>query len=152
MATTLRLRKADLELLAAVDTHVTCENGESISAKQVRAWSIFYERVLTAEMRPRKTSVLSVTAAIEAFRGVLGKRLVVPAGNPGAGWYAQLQNRINSSGLTPELCRTAAEMAAVMWKGPIKAESVIRQADVLLSDAAEAAVEAPQEVPDMTEL
>ncbi len=148
---TIRLRKVDLEMLAEVDTHVTCEAG-TLSAKQIKGWSAFYERVMAAEIKP--ACVLSVKAAIESFRGVLGGRLVLPAGNPGAGWFSQMQKRINSSGLTVPLCLEAARLAGLEWKGPIKAESIIRQADVLLSEAGwgGSARTAPPEREDMVEL
>ncbi len=48
-----------------------------------------------------------------------------------------------------------ARAAGVAWRGPIKAESIIRQADVLLSEAgAEVNVQgaAPQVIESMTEL
>lgn len=154
MPVTLRLRKADLEVLATVDSLL--ETADGLTGKQMKAWSSLYERVLTAEMRPRKSKpALSVVAAIECFRGVLGKRLVVPAGNPGPSFWAPLQNRINASGLTPDHCTEAARAAGFAWKGPIKAESIIRQADVLLSEAgalANVPQETPQEVESMTEL
>ncbi len=152
--TTLRLRKSDLEILAEADSFMMCGSG-AISAKQEKAWSSFYERVLKAEMKPRgvKKHGPSVTDALALFRGVLGLRLVIPAGNPGASWYAPLQKRINDSGLTPEHLVEAAKLAADTWKGPIKAESIIRQADVLLSGAGWGSPgAAPQEHHDLEEL
>lgn len=152
MPVRITLRKKDLEILAAVD-----EVGLSLdfSAKQMKLWSSFYERVLAAEMKPRKkASGLTVAQAIEIFRGALGRRLVVPAGTPGPEWFIALQRRINSSGLTAELAKAAAETAGATWKGSIKAESIIRQADTLLSDSNRDYLGAslPAEAVDMTEL
>ncbi len=154
MAVTLRLRKIDLEMLAEVDT-VLGALGDEISSKQLKAWSNFYDRVVAAELKPRrsKPAGISVMEAIETFRGVLGKRLVVPAGQATAMWWAPLQKRISASGLTRAHCEEAARVAAATWKGPIKAESIIRQADTLLSEyQAEVSDLAPLEVEDMQEL
>lgn len=154
MSITIRLRKADLEILAIADAVMDGRHGRVGSAHS-RAWSSLMERVTAAEMRPRKPKPsISVNAAVTAFRGVLGNRLVMPAGNPGPGWWSQLQSRLNASGMTEALCTEAARAAGSAWRGPIKAESIIRQADVLLSEAgAEAnAPAAPQEVEDMQDL
>lgn len=86
-----------------------------------------------AEVAPRKKSTaLSVGAAIEVLRGVLGRRLVLPPGKLTAGWCAQMSNFLGKYGLTHELLKTAAVQASYEWQGNIKAESVIRQADKLI--------------------
>lgn len=81
----------------------------------------------------KKPKGLAVGAAIEAFRGVLGDRLVLPP-NPGPGWYAPLARRLSDMGVTTADCRRAASVAGERWRGYIKAESIIRQCDVLLSE------------------
>ncbi len=140
--TTVRLRKADLELLATIDKAI--ESGHLLVGKQVKAWSGFYERLLGAEMRPkRKVGVFSVQAAIGVIKDVLGMRAVLPAGSASQAWYAQMQKRITDSGLNHDLMKEAAGVAGMLWRGPIKVESVIRQADVLLSEASVAT--APQD-------
>ncbi len=153
MAVKLILRKADLEILAEAAQELDAVFRDKKLREQ---WASFYQRVELARLAPpKKPSVsISVNGAIEIFRGVLGKRLVLPAGNPGAGWFAPLQKRLNDSGLTKEHCEAAAKVAAVMWKGPIKAESIIRQCDVLLSDANMESVGGmlPEPAPDMAEL
>ena len=150
------LRKADLEILALADEYMTSGTG-ALSNKQEKLWSAFYERVLAAEMKPKKKGGgLTVSQAVETLQGVLPKRLVLPASwpNPGGQWFAQLQNRINASGLTAAHIKAAGQVAAAQWKGPIKAESIIRQTDVLLSDAnmEKLGLEAPEPAHDMTEL
>ena len=78
-----------------------------------------------------KASGLDVKAAVEAFRGVLGSRLILPMG---AVW-GMMQNRIRALGLTEEDCRTIATVAASDWQGKVKAESLVRQAEKLLSES-----------------
>jgi hypothetical protein len=153
----MRLRKADREILAVIDSYVESDSG-AMSPNQMKAWTSFYERVLRDELKgPKKRGGgLTVADAVKVLQGVLGRRLVLPAAFPrcGQSWYVQLQNRINASGLTAAHLTAAANVAADQWRGPIKAESLIRQADVLLADAEEveyAGEAAPQEA-DMTEL
>lgn len=85
--------------------------------------------LLAGAKRPKG---LAVGAAIEAFRGVLGNRLVLPP-NPGPSWYAPLARRLADMGVTADDCKKAAEVAEERWRGAIKAESIIRQCDTLLS-------------------
>jgi hypothetical protein len=149
----LRLRKADLEILALVNTEI--HSGAIDWDKEYKQWDSFYRRVLASQKPKDKTaSSLSVRAAIDIFRGVLGRRLIVPAGSPPPSWYITLQNRINASGLTPALAKAAAEMAGASWKGAIKAESIIRQADALLSEGHVETLSRslPEEAKDMDEL
>jgi hypothetical protein len=80
----------------------------------------------------KKPKGLAVGAAIDAFRGVLGGRLVLPP-NPGPGWYAPLARRLADMGVNADDCRRAAAEAGQRWRGMIKAESIIRQCDVLLT-------------------
>lgn len=140
MATKVLLRKEDKEILNAIDGLFTeVDLSPWLSSKQVKQWTAFHERVIRAEMTPkkRKGEGITVTRAVDVLKGVLGKRLVLPASwpNPGKMWFIPLQNRLNSSGLQKEHIEAAAKVAAAQWKGPIKAESVIRQTDTLLSDA-----------------
>ena len=132
----MRLRKSDRELLALIDTAVA--DGElDWTSKTFKAWSSFYDRVLADELKggTKKVSGLSVRRAIEVLQATMGRRCVLPAGFPKVAptWFITLQNRINASGLTEALLKQAAEAALVEWRGLIKAESVIRQADVLLA-------------------
>lgn len=158
MAIRITLRKCDLDIIEVVDDAVTNTLlvPEELSSKQLKAWSSFNERVLAAINKPKRqrAGVLSVADAIEVFRGVLGRRLVVPAGQPGPEWYAPLQKRLYASGLTALLAKKAAEVAAAQWKGSIKAESLIRQADTLLSDSNMDSIEAdlPPSATDMEDL
>ena len=156
MAIRLTLRKADLEILAVMDEIATEGTAPVLSPKQLKAWSSFHERCLAAEMKPKKNKGegISVRKAIEVFRGVLGRRLVVPAGSPSPGWWAQLQKRLNDSGITEEHAQKAAEIAGANWKGLIKAESIVRQIDTLLSEAtiSNMGTQLKPEAEDMTDL
>lgn len=135
----MRLRKSDRELLAAIDArhedgHLFTGDGEG---KLAKAWSSFYERVLSEELKKeRAAESYSVARAIEAAKGVLRSRLILPAGKPGRVWFIQLQNRINSSGLNEDLIVKAATAARDEWRGPVKFESLVRQADTLLAGTA----------------
>ena len=131
----MRLRKSDREILASLDSII--EDGTPLTGDQRKAWSSFYERVLAEEMKKERAAAgYSVKAAIEASKGVLRSRLVLPAGQPSRVWFIQLQNKINNSGLTEELITKAAEIARDTWRGPVKFESLVRQADSLLSETA----------------
>jgi hypothetical protein len=106
---------------------------------------------LDASEKPveKVSSGVSCAVAIEAFRKVLGPRLVVPP-NPGAPYWVTMTRGLQSGGYTAEQCRRIAEVAAVEWQGRIKAESLVRQGAELLTR------EAPQEeydsaVPNLTD-
>jgi hypothetical protein len=75
---------------------------------------------------------LPVARAIEAFRGVLGGRLIEPPSSA-SGVFAAMQKRLTALGLTIDNCAEVARAAGGAWTGAIKAESIIRQADRLLS-------------------
>lgn len=135
----MRLRKSDRELLAAIDARY--EDGQLFTGdgegSLAKLWSSFYARVLDEELKKsRKETGYSVRSAIEAAKGVLRSRLVLPAGKPSVVWFVQLQNRINASGLDEALIIKAATAAGEQWRGPVKFESLIRQADTLLAGTA----------------
>lgn len=87
---------------------------------------------LEAAELPVKKSGLTVSDAIAAFREVLGARLVAPPFTA-VGVLSQMKNRIAALGLTRGQCTTIAKVAAAEWRGPVKAESLCRQADTLLA-------------------
>jgi hypothetical protein len=151
----IALRKADLEILAVVDDLLD-GLAEGLSPKQHKAWSLFHERVLAAEMKPKKEKQaegIPVRTAIEIFRGALGRRLVEPVGRPSQWWFVRLQNKLNDSGVTDELARRAAEVAGAQWKGSIKVESIINNVDRLLSDSnMDLMADVKSEAQDMIEL
>ncbi len=157
MAIRFPMRKADLDIIAALDEEVTNGNGR-LSPKQIKDWVSFHERVLKAQLAPKKKkgSGISVAKAVEVLRGVLGKRLVLPASWPNAGplWFIPLQNRINASGLTAAHIEAAGKVAAAQWRGGVKAESIIRQTDMLLSDAnmEKLGLSLPEPAEDMVDL
>lgn len=133
----MRLRKSDRELLAILDLRF--EEGclfedDEREGKFSKAWHSFYERVLADEKkREKKETGYPVRDAIKAISGVLRGRAITPAGNPGQDFFVPLQRRINASGLTEDLIVKAAKQAMKEWRGRIRVESVIRQADDLLS-------------------
>lgn len=79
---------------------------------------------------PKGTGV-DVKLAVEAFKGVLGARLVLPMGSV----WGMMQNRIRALGLSEGDCTRIATVAAAEWAGRIKAESLVRQAEKLLQDS-----------------
>lgn len=93
-------------------------------------------RILDKLQAAAKVSLgISAKDAIAAWRSVLGSRLIEPPSGA-SGVFAQIHRRLAALGLTEDQCRRAAVAAGVRWKGSIKAESIARQADVLLSDEA----------------
>lgn len=131
MAGAIRLTQAEREVLAEVDEILGdgfWDDPEERSHKKSRkAWSSFIAKVRKSEA---KAAGLDVKAAVEAFRGVLGSRLILPMG---AVW-GMMQNRIRALGLTEADCTAIAKVAAADWAGRIKAESLVRQAEKLLSE------------------
>ncbi len=93
-----------------------------------------FEKLELAEMPVKRGTYLTVTDAIAAFREVLGQRLVAP-GFQAVGVLAQMKNRIQALGLTRADCVSIAKTAGAQWQGPIRAESLVRQADVLMAGA-----------------
>lgn len=122
----VRLTKAERELIR------TLVNG--CEPKQRRVADGLLEKLAASEV-PRKKEGPSVHVVIEVFRGVLGRRLITPPA-PSPAWYAQQSAQLARMGMTVELCRRAAQVAAEVWQGPIRAESIIRQADKLLHEQA----------------
>jgi hypothetical protein len=154
MAAKISLRKVDQDILAFVHQRIINEQF-LVLGKELKQWEALYERVKAAVDKPKRTpgEGISVARAIEVFRGALGRRLVVPAGQPGREWYIQLQRRISASGLTEALAKRAAEIAGAQWRGSIKAESIIRQADTLLSEGNLSVMgQAPDDAGDMSDL
>lgn len=130
----MRLRKADREVLAYIDSMV--EGGDiRLDGHLLKAWSSFSQRLSADEMKgTSKVTGYPVRDAIKAAEGVLGRRLIVPE-HPPALFYITLQKRINMSGLDGNSIKRAAEAAAEQWGGKVKFESLIRQADSLLADS-----------------
>lgn len=159
MAIRITLRKADRDILAVLDQLITTADVDAaleLDKRQLRQWTGFYERVLKVELAPKKGkdgSGVAVRRAIEIFRGVLGRRLILPAGAPSEWWFVQQQNKLNASGITEELAKKAAEVAKTLWRGSIGIESLIRNVDRLLSDStAEQMGDLKEEAGDMDEL
>lgn len=123
VALTIRLSAAEVEFLK-----------EALPDESTTADKIL-DKIETAELRQKTRAAgkgLAPQVAIDAFREVLGKRLVPPL----QGEYGQLGVLLRSKGLTRMQCVSAAKTAAVEWRnGPIRALSIVRQADVLLAGA-----------------
>lgn len=138
MASAIRLTKAERDLIRrrlVVETEKEAATRETILEKLTRS-----------ELPPVKKRGISLTDAIAAVRGVLGSRLVLPP-TITAGWAAAQTNRLNQLGMTLDLCRLVAEEAGRQWRGPIKMESVVRQADRLLHDIGQTVTPSPSSAP-----
>ncbi len=132
----MRLRKVDHELLSVMEKMDGIY--DLLDPKQKKAWSSFLSRVAADGMKKVQSSnSYPVRDAITVIREALGTRYCPPAGKPGVAYYAALQGTISRSGLTADLCQRAAKTALKEWGGRIKADSVIRQADKLLAEAAD---------------
>ena len=128
MASAIRLTGAEREFLARKIDEAGCTND-----KEERLRASVLAKLEASEMPVRKTG-LSAQVAVEAFAGVLGNRLVQPP-RAALGVWGAMGNRLRMLGLTRGDCVTIAKVAAAAWRGPIKAESLVRQADTLLSGA-----------------
>lgn len=105
----------------------------ALTDKERKLVTAVVRKLETAEM-PVKSSGLPLAEALAAFREVLGSRLVTPPSGA-AGVYAQMTKRLHALGLSRMDCVTIAKAAGVEWQGRIKAESLLRQGDVLLSSS-----------------
>ena len=106
--------------------------GITRSEKEERLREGILEKLDRSEVAPRKKAEgMGVKEAVEAFRAVLGRRLIEPP-NWTPQWAAMMSKRLALLGMTPDLCRAAALQAATEWAGPVKVESIVRQADKLL--------------------
>lgn len=122
----VRFTKAEREFLVlAIETH-------DCTPKQENLRDAIKAKLELAEMPVNKPAGLKVADAISAFRGVLGRRLVEPP-SAAYGVMGYMKQRIAALGLTVRDCETIAKVAAAEWRGAVKAESLVRQADRLLA-------------------
>lgn len=131
MAAAIRFTKAEIAAIKhAFDECVTCPKGVPRSAFDSALAKI------EASERPKETrgAGLAVTDALDAFKSALGDRLVVPP-TPGKPWWAMMGNGLKKYGLSRQQCATVAKVAGAKWRGFIKAESLVRQASVLLAES-----------------
>lgn len=120
----LRLTKAEREWIRLA---LFAYAPEDVPEKQyVKITESIREKLRKSEA-PKSTGI-DVKAAVQAFEGVLGTRLVMPMGSV----WGIMQNRIRALGLTVEDCTKIATVAAGEWAGRVKAESLVRQAEKLL--------------------
>lgn len=78
-----------------------------------------------------KAKGLPVRDAIDGFRDGLGNRLLA-LDSYSTGWYAKVSNRLSLLGLTKEDCTTIARNAGQEWKGRIKVDSLVNNAERFL--------------------
>jgi hypothetical protein len=130
MARGIRFTKPERDLIRqALGADGLCRTKAEVTAK-----TSLLDKLEAAEKPEEKKSGLSVKAALDVFKGVLGFRLVAPPPGAVAIW-SMMQKRIVSLGLTPMDCITLAKTAGTKWQGQIKAQSLINQAEALLQDA-----------------
>jgi hypothetical protein len=134
MAGAIRFTKAEREWMRGWLENAVKADAEVGDTKAVRAGESVLKKLELAELPVKQRSYLTVPDAIKAFREVLGPRLLAPR-YEARGVLGQMKNRIQALGLTRSDCTTIAKVAGAEWKGVIRAESLVRQADKLLAGA-----------------
>lgn len=146
MAIALRLTKPERTILAELLTVKLEEGGKP---GPLKLYASIADKLEASELLSSKKSsgaAFPVKDAIEAFRSVLGDRLVVPP-NPGKLFYILMSKGLGFLGADAETCKEIAQQAAVEWSGRIRAESLVRQGAVLLTSAAEAKAKGTNSTP-----
>lgn len=135
MAKGVRFPKAEREVirwgLKLVEEQTNATKG------QLKAASAAVDRMDAAELLTSKRSggaALSAGKAIDAFREVLGNRLIVPP-TPGKLFWITMSRGLGTLGADEDACRKIATIAGERWTGRIKAESLVRQGAALLTEA-----------------
>lgn len=107
--------------------------GPALTADSLKARKIasVIAAKLVAANTPKPAKGTPIREAIDAFRRALGNRLVVPPSSAAA-LYASMQRRLSDLGIGAADCYEVARIAAVVWEGSVRAESLVRQADKLL--------------------
>lgn len=125
----VRFTKAEVAALLSAAEH------ERLATRGSAALSRAVDKLEAATLPVKKpTYGATVPQAIEAFRGVLGARLVCPPWTA-KGVLAMMSKRLTALGLTVGDCTTIAKVAAAQWQGAVRAESLVRQADKLLQES-----------------
>jgi len=132
MAGAIRLTAAERELVRDLLETEAARTVRDGGARKRTATAALAK--LEASELPVRKNGLAAQTAVEAFVQVLGNRLVKPPAGAQGVWGA-MGNRLRMLGLTRGDCVTIARVAGAAWRGPIKAESLVRQADTLLSGA-----------------
>ncbi len=123
-----------LEREVTVDALLSLEKDEDVPPSSRRAALKVIEKI-EGSMKPKKAVGLSPVTAVEAFKEVLGNRLLAPLASANGVW-GSMGARIKALGLSRGDCVTIAKSAKAEWRnGPIKAESLVRQAESLLAAA-----------------
>lgn len=136
MATAIRFTKPEREWLREWVTANLEAESQAIHVRGIKLGQSVLDKLIESE-RPKESrgAGLAVTDALDAFKSALGDRLVVPP-TPGKPWWAMMGNGLKKYGLTRQQCVTIAKTAGAKWRsGFIKAESLVRQATVLLAEA-----------------
>lgn len=142
MARGIRFTKAERAVVKALLEKYIAETGVPRQRNADSALAKLEE----SELPVKKSTCLTVPDAIAAFRWVLGPRLIAPPFSA-AGVLGQMKNRIQALGLTKTDCEAIAKVAGVEWEGQIRAESLVRQADKLLTESQLPLPTAPRAAP-----
>ncbi len=136
MARGIRFTRAEAALLKEIlGFYVeSCRRNEGKVKTRLKEAESIISKLELAEMPVKRGTYLAVNDAVAAFKEVLGQRLVAP-GFQAVGVLSQMKNRIQALGLTRADCVSIAKTAGAQWQGPIRAESLVRQADVLMAGA-----------------
>lgn len=131
MAAGVRFTKVEREFIRGW-VQATVDSGAAGSRDRKTADSIL-EKLEKSEMVKGKGRAPGIPypKVLEAFRCELGDRLVPPLG----GAVGMMLKRIGTLGLTLDDLHTIAREAGRRWKGRIKAESLVRQAETLLHES-----------------
>lgn len=128
----VRFTKAEADLIRALlETEASLARRDRGKRQAVAASAL--AKLETAELPVKKAQYgVTVNEAIDAFRGVLGRRLLTPPWSA-IGVLSAMKNRLAALGLTRGDCETVARVAATEWQGTVRAESIVRQADKLMA-------------------
>lgn len=132
MAKAIRFTKPEREWLKMMLTQ-WLEIGSWGGKAKKAAESIVVKLAQSEAPQEKLRDYLTVKDAIEAFRSVLDRRLIVPPNGAGL-LFIQMQHKLKALALTREQCVQAATQAGSEWKGNIKAQSILNQAEALLQN------------------
>jgi hypothetical protein len=126
----IRFTKAE----RAVIRYMLSGPSDSLLASEKKAAASVLEKLDLSELvkGKKRSAGLGAARACEVFAQVLGPRLVRPP--PGAvEIYGAIGNRVRQLALTEEDCHYIATKASHLWTGMIKAESIVRNAEMLMA-------------------
>lgn len=154
MSAPIKLTKLEREVaLQVLGSDLDWFDGETpaMRNKKVKALQSAVAKIEASEFTVKKSkSPLAVGAAIDAIRGVLGNRLLLPPGYPGGvapAWWAMMSRKLLFAGATVESVTLAATNAAKEWAGQIKAQSIFNQLEALCQERAADGNSTPRKPP-----